>query len=416
MSQGTLLVALDLGTATTTARFVRVWDTYDAGGRVHRQSMGNRPPVEMKNWPGGYKGDTIGKQCLPTDLVYDRFTGDLLFWGFEAQRYLDDPVPEISLDRVLVVQHIKLLLNDPDKAKVQTAATARYRKLREEIFDVLEKSPFDLFEDFLNVVLNEVAGTVKLYYHAFIPSRVELALAFPSGWSDSIHRQVAAIGARAMEKALAANQFENVAFAIENVYTVSETLCGVKEWLTTAMDDAGESIDLKAQSRNIDELNEGDTFVAVDIGGGTGCMTVLKLISKKPLQVDQLGQTQSLEVSGEAVEAEFRRILQLMISPEDYDGDIERLIDRICRLFKEEKKGCSPTLGNSTWNISVEKLRVNPAKGFYSDHIRIDRKRLEASFNPAVDILLLAIEETLRMRPEIKTIIFLGNDLGKREV
>ncbi|KAH6714155.1 hypothetical protein BKA61DRAFT_56377 [Leptodontidium sp. MPI-SDFR-AT-0119] len=416
MSQGTLLVALGLGTATTTARFTRVRDTHDAGGRVHRQTMSSRAPIEMKNWPGGHKGDTIGKSCLLTDLIYERVTGDLLFWGFEAQRYLDDPAPEISLDRVLVVQHIKLLLNDPDKAKTQSAAITRYRKLREEIHGVLKKTPFGLFGDFLDVVLREVIGTAKLYYHTSIPSHVELALAFPSGWSDSIHRKVAAIGTISMGKALAANQLENIAFAIENVYTVSETLCGVKEWLTATMDDAEESIDLEPQSTNVDELSEGETFVAVDIGGGTGCMTVLKLISKNPLQVDQIGQTQSLEVSGEAVEAEFRRMLQLMITSEDYDGNIERLVDRICRLFKEEKKDCGPPrLGSPTWNISVPRLRSNPAKGFYQDLMRIDRKRLDVSFDPAVDTLIGAIEEILKLRPEIKTIIFLGQFGGSSE-
>ena len=250
-----LLAAFDLGTATTTARFGRARDVHDATGQVHRQPLNSRPPIEMKSWPGGNKGDAIGKECLPADLIYDRVTHELLFWGFEAQRYLDDPDPEISLERVLAVHHIKLLLNDPDRAKSSNAAITRYRKLRDEIFRVLGKSPFDLFQDFMDVIVNEVVKTAKRYYPHFSPRQVELVLAFPSGWSDSIHRQVAGIGAIAMKKALAANGLETAAFAIENVYTVSETLCGVKEWLAATIDDSDASLDLEEPSTNIDELS-----------------------------------------------------------------------------------------------------------------------------------------------------------------
>ncbi|PVH78385.1 hypothetical protein DL98DRAFT_422182 [Cadophora sp. DSE1049] len=254
MSHVTLLTAFDLGTATTTAHFTCVRDMHDATGNVHRQPLNSRSPIEMKSWPGGNRGDTIGKACLPTDLIYDRVTGNLLFWGFEAQRYLDDPDPEFTLDRVLVVQHIKLLLNDPDKAKSNSPAIQRYRKLREEILRVLGKTPFDLFEDFINVIVNEVIKTTKRYYQTFSPDQVELVLAFPSGWSDSIHRQVAAIGTGAMKKALATNQLQRATFEIENVYTVSETLCGVKEWLAAEMDD-DESLDLVQSTANIEELS-----------------------------------------------------------------------------------------------------------------------------------------------------------------
>ncbi|KAK0120220.1 hypothetical protein ONS95_011626 [Cadophora gregata] len=407
MSLGTLLTAFDLGTATTTARFTRVRDSHDAAGKTHRQPLSSRSPIEKKSWPGGNRGDTIGKACLPTDLIYDRVTGDLLFWGFEAQRYLDDPDPEFSIDRVLVVQHIKLLLNDPEKAKSNSPAIQRYRKVRGEIFRVLGKTPFDLFADFVDVIVNEVIKTAKRYFQNFIPGQIELVLAFPSGWSDSIHRQVAAIGAGAIKKALATNQLQSAAFAIENVYTVSETLCGVKEWLAATMDDEEGSLDFVQSTKNIAELSVGDVFIAADIGGGTGCMTVLKLVSKEPLQVDQLGKTKSLEVSGEAVEAEFERKLRLMITQDDYDGDIERQIKRICRLFKEEKKDCSPRLGNSTWTIEI-KLRPNPAKGFYANFMKIDRELLDGCFDPIIDTLKSAIKQILENISDIKAIIFLG--------
>jgi hypothetical protein len=52
----------------------------------------------------------------------------------------------------------------------------------------------------------------------------------------------------------------------------------------------------------------------------------------------------ALEVSGEAVEAEFEKYLRQLISPRDFKGDLERLIYQICREFKEESS-CEPPKG-----------------------------------------------------------------------
>ena len=84
-----------------------------------------------------------------------------------------------------------------------------------------------------------------------------------------------------------------------------------------------------------------------DIGGGTGCCTPLRIVSKNPLAVEQLDKTQcrnhsthrviptnrmiALEVSGEAVQAEFERKLRLRITCWDYRGDLDRAIHQICR-------------------------------------------------------------------------------------
>jgi hypothetical protein len=80
-------------------------------------------------------------------------------------------------------------------------------------------------------------------------------------------------------------------------------------------------------------------------------------------------------VSGEAVEAEFEKRLRPMISAKDYKGDLEQLIYKICREFKEEKKNCGqpPRPGSSTWNIPVPRLRANSRKGFEKDCMMINR-------------------------------------------
>jgi hypothetical protein len=121
-------------------------------------------------------------------------------------------------------------------------------------------------------------------------------------------------------------------------------------------------------------------------------LTPLKLISKSPLGVEQLDKTQcrntipshiimpadtmtALEVSGEAVEAEFERMLRPRITKKDYSGDVERAIYQICRKFKEEKKRCGTSLGSGskTWNCPVTRLKANPRKGFEKDCMKFNR-------------------------------------------
>lgn len=58
-----------------------------------------------------------------------------------------------------------------------------------------------------------------------------------------------------MTKAISKSSLQNMNFGIENVYTVSETLCGVKEWLRERVAEATFSIDLDQQVINLNELN-----------------------------------------------------------------------------------------------------------------------------------------------------------------
>jgi hypothetical protein len=254
MQQKTLIISVDLGTSATTASHIIVQDSFTPEGKLHRQ-RGRVSITNIRDWPGGNNGDATGNVCVPTDLIYSK-EGQLLCWGFQAQQYLDDPYPEIHPDTVFVVEHIKLLLQDPDEAKIRTVASERYRALRDRLITTLGKQPDEVFEDFLNEVVAHVIESANRKYFTGIGScKIELVLAFPSGWPDYIHTMVAGIGARAMAKAIAANQLQNIVFGIENVYTVSETLCGVKEWLRDTIAEATTSNDMDLQETNLDELN-----------------------------------------------------------------------------------------------------------------------------------------------------------------
>ncbi|KAL5320456.1 hypothetical protein ACEPPN_011261 [Leptodophora sp. 'Broadleaf-Isolate-01'] len=400
MQQTTLIVAVDLGTSATTGSHVIVSDSFTPDGKLHR-AKGRVSVTNIRDWPGGSHGDATGNPSGAKALL----------WGFRAQQYLDDPCPDLPPDAVFVVEHIKLLLLDPIIAITDTPASRRYHALRNRLIATLGKQPEDVFEEFLNEVIAHIIGSAnRKYFNGISSFKVELVLAFPSGWPEYLHTKVAGTGARAMAKAIAANNLQNMTFGIENVYTVSETLCGVKEWLRDTIAEATTSIELGCQGINLDEVHEGDCFLPVDIGGGTGCMTPLRLVTKDPLRVDQLGPTQSLAVSGEAVESEFETWLRSQITSEDYPEDIPHLIHQICRQFKEEKKDCGlpPGLGSTTWNIRVPRLRANPDKGFVKDFLKIERRTIEKCFDPVFDVLETAIEKVLREVEGITTIVFLG--------
>ncbi|KUJ18610.1 uncharacterized protein LY89DRAFT_774460 [Mollisia scopiformis] len=127
--------------------------------------------------------------------------------------------------------------------------------MRMNLIMTLEKHLNDVFEDFLSRVLAHVLDNAKRKYSISLQNhKIELVLAFPAGWSDRVHSTVARIGARALQKGIADYDLKNISFGVENVYTVSETLCGVKEWLRETVAEAS-SIDFEAQSTNLDELN-----------------------------------------------------------------------------------------------------------------------------------------------------------------
>lgn len=410
MEQRTVLFGIDLGTSATTANYCTVRDSRDSRGNLVRQK-GNKV-TEIKDWPGCDIGETIGNICVPTDLIYNKNTRELLYWGFEAKRFLDadesDPFLEIKHDQAFHVEHIKLLIPDPDRAKLETTASARYRDQRKELIRVLGKQPHEVFRDFINRIIEHIVTSANSnIVHGLGNDKIELVLAFPSGWDDYIHTMVAEIGARAVEEAIHKSKLKNIKFGIENVYTVSETLCGVKEWFRDAIAEAASSDDL-IEGTNLDELKEGECFLPCDIGGGTGCITPLKLVSKHPLRVDQLGPTQSLEVSGEAVEAEFEKLIRGLITKSDYPKDLDQLISKMRRKFKEEKKFCGEREVSKKLSFPAKGIRANQKKGFERGFISIEGYLLENCFDNVIEVLERALGKAIHDIPEIKTVVFLG--------
>ena len=248
-----LIIAVDLGTSTATASHCQVLDFLDALGNLQRKKTGEIHDV--KDWPGSDVGIATGNPCLPTDLIYSRALKKLLFWGFEAKQYLDSFFTEIPREEVFIVENIKLLLPDTATPTTPSTASERYQSKREILTNTLSMRPDDVFEDFMSQLLKHVIGSLMgKYYNGINDHHIELVLAFPSGWPDQVHTNVARIGTRAMKRAIADYAPINVVFGLENVYTVSETICGIKEWLRETVSELSAAEDLNPQQTNLDEL------------------------------------------------------------------------------------------------------------------------------------------------------------------
>jgi hypothetical protein len=235
-----ILFGIDLGTSSSTANHCGVRDTFESTGRISRKRLGNI--LEVKDWPRGNKFDATGNICFPTDLIYLISTKELLYCGFEAKEYLDDPNPETKLELVFHVQNIKLLIANSSDVKASTPASERYLAQRKVLIQILGKQPEDAFEDFMNYFCHHILENANLQY-TWPPlenEKIELIIAFPSGWPDRVHTKIAEISARAMRRAIQDQGLQNIHFGVEEVYTVSETLCGVKEWLKDTITEASD--------------------------------------------------------------------------------------------------------------------------------------------------------------------------------
>lgn len=252
MQKKGFVIGIDLGTSTATASFCRILDYRDSKGKLRREKAGK--VYDVTDWPASV-GSAIGSPCVPTDLIYSKALKKLLRWGFEAQEYLDSAFPDIPREEVFVVENIKLLLPDPSTETNPSTASERYRLKRELLKNTLSKEPADVFEDFMTQLLSHVIGSLnEKHYNGINCHLIELVIAFPSGWHDSIHTKVARISTRAMKKAIAGYNPESVVFGLEHVYTVSETICGIKEWLRETVSDLSATEGLVPQPTNLDEL------------------------------------------------------------------------------------------------------------------------------------------------------------------
>ncbi|KAI6716490.1 hypothetical protein JHW43_000921 [Diplocarpon mali] len=228
-----LIVGLDFGT------------TYSGVAVVYTSTPDD---VEIiKTWPGG-NGITSDK--VPTEIAYyPRGSPDAaeptIKWGFQFR-------PEEPRLRC-----IKLFLDRSQKLPFYVSPLETAAQLRR-----FNKNVVDAVSDYLTQVYNHTMETLhRRYGESFMTStKVEFVLTCPAVWSDAAKNATLL----AAEKAGMGSR--------SDIQVISEP-------------EAAAVYTLKAIQPN--HLSAGDNFVVCDAGGGTVDLIAYKIISLKPLRVEE---------------------------------------------------------------------------------------------------------------------------------
>ncbi|RQM05310.1 hypothetical protein DH86_00001849 [Scytalidium sp. 3C] len=229
-----LIVGLDFGT------------TYSGVAAVYTSTPDD---VEIiKTWPGG-NGITSDK--VPTEMAYDfppnspQGSEPTVKWGFQFR-------PEEPRLRC-----IKLFLDRSQKLPFYVSPLETAAQLKK-----YNKNVVDAVSDYLTQVYNHTMETLQRRYgESFMAStKVQFVLTCPAVWSDAAKNTTL----QAAERAGMGTRSE--------IQMISEP-------------EAAAVYTLKAIQPN--HLSAGDNFVVCDAGGGTVDLIAYKIISLKPLRVEE---------------------------------------------------------------------------------------------------------------------------------
>ncbi|KAF4976866.1 hypothetical protein FZEAL_6531 [Fusarium zealandicum] len=202
----------------------------------------------IKTWPGG-NGITSDK--VPTEIAYDfppnapQGTDATVKWGFQFK-------PEESRLRC-----IKLFLDRSQKLPFYVSPLDTAAQLKR-----FNKNVVDAVSDYLTQIYKHTMDTLtRRYGESFMAStKVEFVLTCPAVWSDAAKNTTL----QAAERAGMGSRSE--------IQMISEP-------------EAAAVYTLKAIQPN--HLNVGDNFIVCDAGGGTVDLIAYKIMSLKPLRVEE---------------------------------------------------------------------------------------------------------------------------------
>ncbi|KAK9417518.1 hypothetical protein AB5N19_00747 [Seiridium cardinale] len=202
----------------------------------------------IKTWPGG-NGITSDK--VPTEISYDTpanapaGTAPTVKWGFQFK-------PEESRLRC-----IKLFLDRSQKLPFYVSPQETATQLRK-----FNKNVVDAVSDYLTQIYKHTMDTLtRRYGESFMAStKVDFVLTCPAVWSDAAKNTTLQAAERAGMGAKS------------DIQMISEP-------------EAAAVYTLKAIQPN--HLNIGDNFIVCDAGGGTVDLIAYKIISLKPLRVEE---------------------------------------------------------------------------------------------------------------------------------
>jgi hypothetical protein len=244
-----LIIAIDPGTSGLAATYALGRDTFDKNTGKKSRFIIPHTETQVDNWPGSSRGVSPGHVCLPTTLIYHRVSGQLLHWGFAAQKHLADQDPTIDRMQELVVENVKLLLPNPREITQldKVSELPRHKSARAELANILGYQPSQVFGDLMRNCLSHILETAIVQFspggYFSGPIHIELVICFPGGWHSSLHTNIAKLSADALRKEIGKHEVDVDSFGLQDIYTVSETLCGIRCWLDTNLVDEAESTD-----------------------------------------------------------------------------------------------------------------------------------------------------------------------------
>lgn len=255
------ILALDLGTSTSPAKCVIVEEKEKDNQIVRNKVLLSPHTEEISDWPCSSPVPLSFRARLPTYLIYSLDDGRLVYWGFEAKDIIEQCPERIARDNLFAVEAPKTLLMDT-RSSPTTPVEKRRHDRRIELSEKIGRQPHEIYEHFLDKLFGHVLSSNlgdterDLFQWLSHCNAIELVLAFPSGWPPSIHAQLSQSAARAMQKAISSNHLTHLSFRIADIFTTSETICGVKEWLQDPTEGVKMSSDFRAEAKsNFDWIN-----------------------------------------------------------------------------------------------------------------------------------------------------------------
>lgn len=327
----------------------------------------------ITRWPnqkGGINNKTA--DCVPTVLLYSPDGKTLVSWGSQVPE--DKPC----------LKHFKLGLSDicEQESKLLSYLKIQYPDEMEKPLDH-EQKPEKLVTDFLQKLHAHIISCIETAVGkaAVKTTPIEYVLTVPAIWGD-----------KAKEKTRLCAR--NAGFG-ENIHMISEPEAAVT-WALGILEPG--------------TLNEGDTFVLVDAGGGTG-----DLIS---YVVDSIGQVSEVREaapgSGDICGSSFlnhifrKFMFDRFEEVEDFDGEVlEEALRRFELCTKREYHGREEE--DETFAIPVPGIRQIKALNVHNGKLLLKKREMEDIFEKVINPMITLVTNQIKAtKTRVKAVILVG--------
>ncbi|KAA8913169.1 hypothetical protein FN846DRAFT_916415 [Sphaerosporella brunnea] len=341
----------------------------------------------VRTWLNSRAGDETADQ-VPSEVHYKNPITRERIWGYEIQDVTTNKgVPEALKWFKLLLQgqsapsaFARLSISEPEPA-AEDPSQATAIKLRK-----LNIRPVEVVTDFLASVRRVALASIKDTYGEKKEIKVQYVLTIPAIWKD-------------MEKSLMIQASENAGFG---THRVDFELVGEPE--------SAAAYTLKAIQPN--NLDNGDTFVICDAGGGTVDLVSYKITQLNPLRLDEVVSGTGGRHGSVFLDHGFEQYIRNKLGDAAIDSMKPRCKNEMMRTWVENVK---LKFGNRTafeYDVSVHGVPddedTNVEDGFHS----MDLEDVKGIFDPVVDpivkLVTHQVQSVQRKGYNVKAILLVG--------